>query len=197
MWVENFHSPVHWWSRDPGFEAGSLATWENSANAIAITGNVKSGNYAARLGVGGWTRQTVSYDPWSDTGIPPSGLAEVSFGMSTELDATARAYYRDAGNMNGGIRLSYRWRFLDYNTTDVHNTLSQTQSWSFSLTTLTTCNNSNKTWRLCEKDLPKILLNRDEPPFSASNNAVVVRVRFKSANAAGFLRVDETGIWGD
>lgn len=193
-----------WWSRDPGFEAGHLGAWYTKGNVSITTDHERTGDYAVLLtpqanGNMSWMRIHTVYDPWN-TGGDHKPDAAVYSGMTSTPRPDISTWYRENGNKGGGVRLHYRYRYLDYDTTVAKQAPDTPTAllgpWQISITPLATCNYSNSAWAPdpCVASIPTaITLQADREFNDRANNALLLRARFTS-QTENALRLDETGV---
>lgn len=197
-WVDTGGGDI-FWTPDPGFERGIKGHWGSDAGVSITSVNKNGGLYAALLPSWNdriWVHTT--YDPWNVRFVTGQGqITDLYPGMVQSPTVTMSANYRDVGQAPGGIRINYRYRWLDYDTTADAKGGGVIQAWSIASTTLTSCTATSPSgaYLPCSKTAPQIILGKDPAGSNPINNAAIVRAVFRSKSQVA-VRLDEAGIRG-
>lgn len=141
---------------------------------------------------------TTAYDPWNVRFQPGVGqITDLYPGMVQSPTPTMSANYRDVGQAPGGIRINYRYRYLDYDTTANAKDGGVRKAWSIAATTLKSCTGTNPSgaYLPCSKTAPQIVLGKDPAGSNPINNAAIVKAVFRSKSQVS-VKLDEAGIRG-
>lgn len=183
-------SSVGFFNANPGFESQNTHWYRSNTSQITPeTAAKKSGTYGMELdNSGNYMYITTVYDPWFLDGITSQPVAGMDASSPTIKSRAFRKH--TSASTTGGIEISYKRAYIEYDETESCKTDAWTETYSFSTRTLLkNCPDKGTTWVNCAK-ATTITVGQ------GTTDAFAFRAYYESTSSSK-LYVDVAGIFDD
>lgn len=174
---------TEFWNANPGFEKG-LTHWARSSSGITASSTYK---HTGALGVripanNGWLCMTSVYDPYHPISNPVDNM-DLTPRIHVKTD-----YRHQFTSTTGGVKVQYRWAYLNYDTAANCRRNADPDPQPFSgVITLLSCGDKGTAWSV--RDGSVTIAN------SVTNPATIFRAYVRSTSSFR-VYIDRTGAYG-